>query len=316
MTKTIKEQRQENIQDELERQERNNEVDQYVEDNKGYITASKLKCFLNNPQEYQLKFQKWVIRWKWKTYFKMGNAFDYLLSYGSDAFFDKYREKKVKRELKDMLDDDEYNTTTKKDELLEKTGLTDKIVLTKWQMKKIRAMYEEVSRQPLMKPWDESFAKQKTIEAEYKWLPIKGTLDRFSLEQKEIRDRKTTSNLEKFIFKAQDFGYDISMAFYYVLAQVEHGIKCDSYLDVIERDKNATSRVFKMDKSNLARTVENKIKPGLEKLMEYQEKYGEEEIRPAKYPLTDSKIPREEIEKSDYYDILPCAIQKEPEHFG
>jgi hypothetical protein len=57
-------------------------IDKYIEENRGCITASKLKCFSNSPEEY---FIKYVLETpyleKKKKCFEIGNAVDYFLSY-------------------------------------------------------------------------------------------------------------------------------------------------------------------------------------------------------------------------------------------
>lgn len=64
---------------------------QYIEENRGVITASKLKCFLRNPEEYYLQYVKEVdLEQEDKRHFIVGSAFDDLVSYGEEFFLEKY----------------------------------------------------------------------------------------------------------------------------------------------------------------------------------------------------------------------------------
>lgn len=71
--------------------EREKVIDSYIEENRGFITASKLNCFINSPEEY---FIKYVLETpyieKKKKCFEIGTAVDDLISYGIEAFFEKY----------------------------------------------------------------------------------------------------------------------------------------------------------------------------------------------------------------------------------
>lgn len=51
--------------------------DTYAEENDGFITASKVKCFLNNPEEYFLKYVKKIpYEMSEKEHFKHGTMID------------------------------------------------------------------------------------------------------------------------------------------------------------------------------------------------------------------------------------------------
>lgn len=66
-------------------------IDPYVEKTFGYMTNSKLKAFMACPYSYKLVFEdKIPLDRKLKKYFKLGSAFDDLISFGEEAFFKKY----------------------------------------------------------------------------------------------------------------------------------------------------------------------------------------------------------------------------------
>ena len=65
---------------------------EYLDKNRWFITASKLKYFLTYwPEAYYYKYVKEIIlEEKEKDYYLVGTAFDDLVSFREDKFFDKY----------------------------------------------------------------------------------------------------------------------------------------------------------------------------------------------------------------------------------
>lgn len=56
-------------------------IDDYLEKNDWYLTASKLKVFAKNPEEYRLQYVKKIVIPSDKRHFVMGTAFDDLITY-------------------------------------------------------------------------------------------------------------------------------------------------------------------------------------------------------------------------------------------
>ena len=56
-------------------------VDSYLQENDGYFTASKLKVYRANPEEYRLQYVDKIKIEKDRRYFVIGTAFDDLLTY-------------------------------------------------------------------------------------------------------------------------------------------------------------------------------------------------------------------------------------------
>lgn len=288
----------------------------YVIRTRNIITSSKLKCFLNNPVEYKLKYVDEVeIEWEDKRYFVVWWAFDYLIAEWEEKFLEKY-----------YIDD-----WLVKDELLQKAKEKWEIeesVLKKWKLPELRAyiydwrneskirltpaewrdimwMYREVMRQPIADMWSE-YETHHQIQAKYKSLTIWWELDRFSLEKKLIRDWKTTGRIDFFEYDmSETFDYIMSMAFYYTLVKINYDIDCEVILDVIHKNSPYQFIAYKLDKQTLYHKMIEKVKPWLDLL----EKAYQENKREAIYPLTWQKIPRAELMKSPYYSLMEESIQ-------
>lgn len=293
----------------------------YIQENDGYITASKLKCFLRNPQEYYLQYVKKIeLEDEDKRCFVVWSAFDDLVSYGEEYFLDNYYidDGLLVDELKEKLTEKfwEYieNQEIKKMKLPElrfyfyKLNEKEKIRLTSKEGADIMGMYREIKRQPLADYGNDNYAKQKVILCNYKNLKLKWTLDRFNLEEKSIRDWKTTGRFDSFEYDMEEtFDYVMSMAFYFVLAKIEYWIDCDVILDVVHKNAPYQFVAYRLDKQTLLQKTVSKIKPWLEALI----KAYEEDKREAVDPLSWIPIPRSEATKSPYYQYMDCAIQQD-----
>lgn len=296
---------------------------QYVERTRWIITASKLKCFLNNPVEFKLKYVDEVeIEWEDKRCFVVGWAFDYLIAEWEEKFLEKYfiDEWLVKDELlqKAIEKNNKLEDTEKIDEKLLKKRLLPqlrayvyewrdeaKIRLTPAEWRDIMGMYREVMRQPIADMWSK-YETHHQIQAKYKSLTIWGELDRFSLEKKLIRDWKTTGRIDFFEYDMENtFDYVMSMAFYYTLVKINYDIDCEVILDVIHKNAPYQFIAYKLDKQTLYHKMMEKVKPWLDLL----EKAYQENKREAVYPLTWQKIPRAELMKSEYYSLMEESIQ-------
>lgn len=292
----------------------------YIQENDWYITASKLKCFLRNPQEYYLQYVKKIeIEEEDKRCFVVGSAFDDLVSYWEEYFLEKYYidEWLLVDDLKTKLTEKHWETIDWKE--ISKMKLpelryyhynltTDKIRLTEKEWKNIIKMYREIKRQPLADYGNDWYEKQKVIIASYKNLKLKGTLDRFDKEKWIIRDWKTTGRFDSFEYDMEEtFDYVMSMAFYFILAKIEYWIDCDVILDVVHKNAPYQFVAYRLDKQTLLQKTVSKIKPWLEALI----KAYEEDKREAVDPLSWIPIPRSEATKSPYYQYMDCAIQQD-----
>ena len=303
------------IEKQLEIQKKEKIKDNYLEKNKGYITASKLKTFLRNPQEFWVHYVKGVVKNETKTHFKMWDAIHYLLAYWKDRFEDKYIDKLYKDDLKTKCRQEKiyFSKNDKVDTLKIRLWIENKIMLTKKQKEKILSMYKEACRQDYMEARSERYEKEVAITTEYNWIKLKWTLDRLDLNRAIIRDRKSTYNLWKFEWSIDDYWYKESMAFYYWLAKLEYYKECDLILDVLEKSVPAKSTSFTLSKNVMEEKLNTVIKPWLKALMEFHNKYGTDNIRPAIDPIHWWQIPKKEIQSSDYYDYMLCSLQDQPE---
>lgn len=264
-----------------------NPFKEYLEKNRWFITASKLKYFLTfGPEAYWFKFVKEMQTDEpEKDYYLVGTAFDDLVSYWEEVFFDKYYidEGLLKDDLIKRCEELGLNTWGKVEDLRMRL-YGDKIKLTKLQWDQVFWMYNEIRRQPLVAFDDKSYQSQVDIECEFEGLKLKWTLDRLSLEKKMIRDWKTSGQFQTFEYNLETtFDYILSMAFYYVLVKVNHGIDCDVILDVLGKNKPYPYMWYMLDKPRLLSSLESKIIPGLRALKECYDKNEWKSVYPIGY---------------------------------
>lgn len=286
--------------------------DRYVIRTRWSITASKFKTFMNNPQEYYLRY---VLELpeptkKERKCFTTWNAFETIVSDGIEWFEKKYYIDKwyLKEELAIQLS--EWDEDVKK--LLMKSNLEtlreqyykpwEKVRLTNAEGRNIIAMRYETQRQPIFEMWSDDYEDQVYFEAKYMDLKISWTLDRYSKKLWKIRDWKTSWQFDKFQ-DAMEYEYDYitSMAFYYALVYVQDWVECDVYLDVQESTDPYRSEVYKLWSSRLNDVMKNKVKPGLIAL---NNAHATNE-RP--------QVDRDTALKSPYYTILQTVISQ-PQH--
>jgi len=294
----------------------------YIEDNRWYITASKLKYFLSYwPEAYKLKYiDEIIVEEEEKDYFTVWNAFDDLVSYWEEKFFEKYYidEWLLKADLIEKLWEDYKKMSVYE---LRKEYYGDKIRLTIWQWEQILWMYKETKRQPLADVWSD-YMVQEEIIAEFEWLPLRMKLDRLNLEKKLIRDWKTTGMFQNFEYNIETtFDYILSMAFYYVWVKVKYWESCDVILDVLWKQRPYPYMWYKLDKQKLLDSVENKIKPWLRALKECIDTWIWESVYPIHYNTQNKygdvishtkwePISRTKLMESDVYQYLDWAIAK------
>ena len=290
----------------------------YIEKNRWYMTASKLKCFIKNPEEYKLQYIDEIEIEKSeekKRHFVIWSAFDDLVSFGEDYFLEKYYidqwlvTDELKQELINKWHDPKEIKAMKLPELRALFYQEDvKIRLTPAEWRDIMGMYSEVKRQPCFDFWNKNYQTQKEIIAEYNWIKLKGTLDRIDIENKTIRDRKTSWRIDNFEYDMENtFDYVLSMAFYYVLARVSLWIDCDVFLDVVGKSYPYPSVSYKLTKDKLLQKVKDTIKPALE----FYSHCLQTDTRPSVHWVHKTPISRYDTMKSDYYPYMKSSIAQE-----
>lgn len=243
----------------------------YIEENRGFITASKLKTFLKSPEEFYLLYikEEKPPYEKEKKAFKIWTALDDYLSYWKKAFEEKYffDEWLLKAQLVERLETDWVDCKwLKVDELkrLYYWDVSNKIKLSDQEYQDILWMINELKRQPIFDiNW--KYENQKTFIWKYKNLQLKGTLDRFWVDT--IRDYKTTGDICKFIWDWESkLKYDISMSFYWILVSCATGQKPELILDVVQSSAPYPFRSYKIPKDKIWQVVNQTIIPALDTL--------------------------------------------------
>ena len=186
----------------------------YLEKNRGVKTASKLKAMELCPWSFFQKYEKEDPRFEEvvKKALTIGNAVDYFVSYGMEAFEERYTilEPKKKRDL-----------------------MAEKIELINSEGRVLPEIFAELKRQPLFRLHDPKGLSQQRLtgfyETPYGKVPLKATCDRIFYEEGWIDDTKTVSIKGRETFEQacknsiKKWDYIFSMSFYAVMYYIEMG---------------------------------------------------------------------------------------------
>ena len=269
----------------LENQEK--QVDKYIIKNRGFVTASKLKTFRTNPEEY---FLKYILEMPGKketdedesVSMKLWSAVDSYISDWPDWFNQKYfmqDKKMLKKDRLELCDEMLIETTWENVNELKALATEWRILITPAESKKVNGMLAEYKRQPLFNSTGK-YETQKILEYEYKGLKLKATLDRLMVDvegkdEGELRDMKTTKDLIKFNFLAIDYGYDFSMSFYNIMATAIYEKNFTLILDAVKNSFPFPSQCIKMPAETVVKQWKEQIIPILNKLADMQKNWEE-----------------------------------------
>lgn len=286
--------------------------DSYIEENRWFITASKLKCFIKSPEDFFLRYIKEedTIDERDKKHLTIGTAIDDLISYWENAFFKKYfiDEWLLKPELEQKLFEmwiDSKGLKVEDMKALVYWDTSEKIRLTPGEGKEVLSCVNELKRQPLFDVnW--LYDCQKTFIWKYKSLQLKGTLDR--VNQEMIRDTKSTANISKFLWDwKESLWYDVSMCFYWILVLKATGEKKRLVFDVVQKSFPYPAKFFEIPQWEIMNVVEQTIIPALDKLDEMMTKWEEtkdESIWQKKWN------PFDDLSSCEMYPIMKTALQE------
>ena len=297
----------------------------YREKNKWFITASKLKLFLDSPLLYKAVYIDEVDL----SEIKKSSAIELW------AMIDKYL-------LTPMEFDDEYSfpVWSLKAELIEHCKSNniplewnekvedlkvkiywEKKVLTDAQAEVVRWIADEVLRQPL---WDNEtqYEKQKELVSKYEDLDIKGTLDRFYVnwDKAIIRDLKSTSqmyynnysgNTQFFadLSTRDPFHYKLQMALYVWLVKQNYPdvTSIDVIIDAVWTSDPYFYQAIKLDTKELEDLWETLLVPLFEAIQKMNEWNG----------MLVSTTDRNKLCANRYYRLgTEDCIQKDYEYIG
>lgn len=296
-------------------------TDWYLIDNRGFITASKLKMFEKSPEAY---FVKYILELplpadeeEEKDSLKLGTAIDDYISYGEEKFYKKYdvsEKKLLKADLVALCQENLLDSTGTVEVLTailtENKIIWNKIKLTPSLVKKLFGMLNEWKRQPLF-DYNGNYKTQVELITKYKNLNLKAKLDRLGVELGLLRDMKTTNNLEKFIYQVEDYGYSFSMSFYNILAKLIYKKDFTIILDACQSTAPHPSTSFIIPPETIIQVGNTRIIPVLEKLAKFTKKW--EENKDPKVWLEDTPA-REELYSLDTYPVMESALQKQFEY--
>lgn len=183
-------------------------VDSYIERNRGYLTASKMKLFIECPELYKLVYIDEVDTSGVKKIdgIENGKIIDeYLLT--PEVFNSHYLindKKMLKADYVAALTEMGAELTGKETvDQLKEIYCGNKEVLTESKAAMVRGIENEINRQPLWKWKPENckydYEHQVELVMDYKGIKLKGTVDRLLVDHDNktiiIRDLKTTSQM-------------------------------------------------------------------------------------------------------------------------
>ncbi len=192
----------------------------YVQKNKQYITASKIKAFMQDPYSYKLKYIDLIPDpTEEPDYFIMGQAFDDMLTSPNEF-------------------ESKYNVVSRR------MGKSDKIELTNTQNRTLQAMANEFFDQAMFR----QKPKKKVFVFQYKGFLLKAELDDYDAANHTIRDIKTISSIHKIDPEA----YILQACFYEWLAEERTGERHDVVFQYVDKSPIARSHAVHYQKITLA----------------------------------------------------------------
>lgn len=289
----------------------------YVEDNRGYITASKIKLFMKSKEAYKKVYVDEVDTSFLKESKSLENgtivdsyiltpeqfAQDYAILEGTkkDDLIRQCLEQNIPVEKSDKVED------------LKAKLVGNKQVLTDWEVDMVKGIEAELKRQPLFDFFGKT-ENQKEIIVEYKGFKLKAKMDRLDLENKKIRDLKTSkdieyrpmidmSQMEYSLIISDEYQYGFQLSFYAVLCYIQYGEWFDGILDCVKTSGNYAYEAYFYHKDTLKRIASSILFPVLDELIACHQNwdFGEDEERNSRGELLNER----------YYPILDSAIQKE-----
>lgn len=290
-------------------------INSYIEENRWYITASKLKEFMKSPEQFFLKYIKELPSPKDsdERHFILWTAIDDFISYWELEFHKKYfidewlTIAETTERLISIWIDPIVLKWLKAPDLKEMLywDISSKIRLTAWEWQTVLGCVRELNRQPLFnKDW--WYECQKTFIWTYKGLKLKWTLDRYKTG--ELRDTKSCASISSFIWDWKEkFWYDVSMSFYWVLVWKATGDKPETILDVVQKTFPYASRIYKIPTEQIIATAEHTIIPALDTLDAMMTAWNEtknEDLWKVR------QIDFAKLSSCDMYPIMESALQE------
>lgn len=294
----------------------------YIENNRGFITASKIKAYIDNPQVYKAIYvdeQSTDFLPEFKA-FKTGLLVDkYLLT--PDEFDYKFPlENSLKADLIEYISlnlPEVHLTGKEKVEDLKQIIYGDSKVLTATEALLLKDIKREIDRQPLWNWFPEGYEpyqpQVELVDDSTFSLPIKWTLDRLAINPTNktaiIRDLKTSSSLDyipslgstkfKHQMESNDpYHYKLQMAMYVHLVETTLDLKVEKVIiDAIGTKEPNFYEAYSFDVDEL-RSLRPQIKTVIQDMID--EKFDNPEIT------------RSSLASNRYYKMeIPLAIQKD-----
>ena len=289
----------------------------YVEDNRGYITASKIKLFMKSKEAYKKVYVDEVDTSFIKESKSLENGtivdsyiltpeqfkLEYVILEGTkkDDLIRQCLEQNIPVEKSDKVED------------LKAKLVGNKQVLTDGEVEMVKGIEAELKRQPLFDFFGKT-ENQKEIIVERKGLKLKAKMDRLDLANKKIRDLKTSKDIEfsKYLncakmeyelINSDEYQYGFQLAFYALLCKVQYGEWFDWILDCVKTSGNYAYEAYFYHKDTLKRIASSILFPALDELIACHQSwdFGEDEERNSRGELLNER----------YYPILDSAIQKD-----
>jgi len=232
----------------------------YLSRNRGFITSSKLEAFRFCQYLFKLQYLDEAVPDKTSDAMQFGTAFDDFWSYGEEEWNKKYIvvDTKIKpNKLAEKIDAKKEQLAKAKTEktqakysaeLNELEKRVGKTQLAAAMGEKLQRCNFEANRQPLWK-FDPKDAQVEVV-IDWKGTKLKCTIDQFRLEEKLIVDVKTSGAIHILLTKFRE-KYIRQLAFYQLLVELKHDVKCDGQLQVATTEDPSHFVKFSLSKEGL-----------------------------------------------------------------
>lgn len=287
----------------------------YREENQWFITASKLKCYMDSKDAFKKVYIDEVdtSMIKDSKSLKEGTLIDeYILT--KDEFFKKnvilqWTKKADLIELciQNGIEVDKKDTVT----ILKDKLVWDKNILTDGEVEMVQSVERELRRQTIYDMWGK-YEHQKTIIAEYKWHKLKWKIDRLG---DKIRDLKTTKDLEynkyaektrfeSMLLHTDEYRYGFQLARYALLVYINTNEWKDWVIDAIKTKGTCAYEAYLYPKERLQQIVNDEILPTLDRIIKDIEENSFVD------DVVDEVERRWNLINNRYYPLLDSTIQK------
>ena len=284
----------------------------YVENNRWFITSSKVKLYMQSKEAYKKVYIDEVDTSfiKESPSLTRGSMIDSFIltpdEFNKDYVIPVWWWKKADLLAECNRQSIPVDKSDKVDDLKAKL-YWNRTVVTAWESEMLVWVKRELDRQPLF-DMGGKYEAQKEFKVEYKWMMLKGTIDRYG---ETIRDLKTTKDMkynsyyemtefENMLVNNDMYRYWFQLAWYSLLSYIYTKEWKGGVIDAISPTGNFAYEAYFYPAKVLQQIATSSIIPTLEQLKNDTEK-----------DIFIDDVERNTLVWNRYYPILESAIQND-----